>query len=169
LLRLAAKPQFRGLITPVLFNVLAMTMQARLGAQRWLFAPRRGSDAGVRWLALQDSCVQVRSQFEALLHNEINGRNLPTGYLAMFALSAIDPDPVCRNTASGSSAVVWVCAPSGMGAVMLPAAGVLQSHQHLRDAVVRRRKITAQQQSAWWDVFRRGGGRGKGALVCWLC
>eukprot|EP00045_Choanoeca_perplexa_P017847 m.268532 g.268532 ORF g.268532 m.268532 type:complete len:1316 (+) comp17653_c0_seq2:13-3960(+) len=63
---------------------------------------------------MQDSCVEVRSAFREQLHGYLNQRLLPVSYCAMFVLSAIDPDVSCRKA----------------------------SLQHLRNVVVRRRKLS---------------------------
>ena len=62
---MASSPTYRRLITPEYFVTVAQTMQ--------------------------DSCVQVRSQFAHKLRSLLNGGRLAPHYAACFILSAIDP------------------------------------------------------------------------------
>lgn len=65
LLKLAASPAYRRLITPSIFVAVAQMMQ--------------------------DSCVQVRGMFAHKLHVLLSMGRLPAQYAACFVLSAIDP------------------------------------------------------------------------------
>lgn len=65
LLKLAASPAYRRLITPSIFVAIAQMMQ--------------------------DSCVQVRGMFAHKLHVLLSMGRLPAQYAACFVLSAIDP------------------------------------------------------------------------------
>lgn len=75
LLKLAASPAYRRLITPEIFVTVAQTMQ--------------------------DSCVQVRSMFAHKLRVLLSMARLPAQYASCFILSAIDPVKERRVEVSG--------------------------------------------------------------------
>lgn len=71
LLKLAGNPTYFPYISPKTFTLMSQT--------------------------LQDSCVEVRSQFAAKLNQYLMRGKLPVSYLSFFTLSAIDPEKECRR------------------------------------------------------------------------